>query len=102
MRTRYQRLLRIYNTTDLIYRIELQHIAHLDHQLIDLAKAEADERNRSFSTIPYQLIVTRLDFFRIQRLKLTEEMNRDIESAMNTGQKLKRIGKLLGKMKKFT
>lgn len=102
MSSRYQRLVRIYNAIDLIYRYELQRVVQLEHKLLDLAKAEAEECGHAFSTVPYQLRVARLNFLRIQRLNLTDERNLDFERALETGQKLKRISKLLAKLKHFS
>lgn len=102
MRHRYQRLLRIYNATDLIYRCELQRIAQLENKLMGIANAEAEERRHTFSVVPYQLHVSRLNFLRIQSLNLNEERNLHIERALRTGRQLKRIGRLLAKSKQFS
>lgn len=102
MNSRYKKLERIYNATHLIYRFELQRVAILDNKLMYLAKTEAEERERSFSTVPYQLLASRLNFLWIERLKLTEERNLDIERALRTGLRLKRISKLLLTMKQLS
>lgn len=102
MADRRERLRRIYNVTDLMWRCHIRNLADLDARLLDIDKAEGNNLHYFKPDIPYELILSRIQMLHSQRLSIIERKKSEISRANLTGLRLKRIGRLLVKSDKLS
>lgn len=95
MTDRINRLKRIHNIMDIMWRCQLRQVALLDARLADMSQAEIKTLHQMGGNIPIELAMSRLRLLHLQRVHLVEETKDEKTKAKSTGVKLKLVDKLI-------